>query len=312
MPKFKKIENTEIYYAINTPYSVIRIGKMYYLCHEAAWYAANTPLGPWIVSTSIPQVIYTIPPSYPIYNVTYVHVFDYTPTYVYVGYYPGYVGSYVYGGTVVYGTGYVYPAWHGTVYYAMPVTWGYSVHYSSYSGVWAVRVGYPAPGVWYAGRAVLGLGRLARRDYWRDEYEDRRDRRDEQQDRRDERGERERDERDERERYERGDRERPEERRDRASIDKQRKNNVYSDRNGNAHRKTEKGWQQRSSSGWSKPDASTRQSSGRSGASTSDLNRQSHAREMGSNRTKAFQRSGRSGGSRGSGSSRGGGSRRGR
>ncbi len=342
-PKFKKIESADIYYAINTPYSVIRVGNMYYLCHEAAWYAASSPLGPWAVSVSVPQVIYTIPPSYPVYNVTYVHVYDYTPTVVYVGYYPGYLGSYVYGGTVVYGTGYVYRGWYGRVYYARPVTWGYSVHYSSYTGVWGVRVGYPAPGVWYGGRAVWGIGHVARRAYWRNEYrdhrdwrsdryddrrdfqkdryDDRRDRRDDQLDRRDERADRERPG-DRQEKVSERRKDRPQADRDKAgsrvdsgksqrtSTERKRQNNVYSDRNGNVHRKTEKGWQQRSSSGWSKPDAGSRQSSSRSRTSKSNLNRQSQARERGASRSNNYQRSRSSSGSRGSGASRGGGSRR--
>jgi hypothetical protein len=322
-PKFKKIESTDIYYAINTSHSVVRVGNMYYLCHEAVWYAASNPFGPWAVSVSVPQVIYTIPPSYPVYNVTYVHVYSYTPTVVYVGYYPGYVGSYVYGGTVVYGTGYVYPAWHGTVYYARPVTWGYSVHYNSYAGVWGVRVGYPAPGVWYGGRAVWGVAGVARRAYWRNEYRDnrdwRRDRYDDHRDRYDDRRDRPSDRPDRP--SDRPDRpsdrpDRPGDRPDRPSTqerkvgtDKKRQNNVYSDRNGNVHRKTEQGWQQRSSSGWSKPDASSRQSSSRSGASKSNLNRQSQARERGSSRTNNYQRSRSSGGSRSVSGSRGGRSR---
>ena len=244
-PQYKGIEGTVMQYAVNTPYSVIRVSGRYYLCHEAVWYVADGPSGPWVVSVKVPKVIYTIPPSYPVYNVTYVRVYDYTPTVVYVGYYPGYFGSYVYGHTVVYGTGYVYPAWHGTVYYARPVTWGYSVHYSSYTGAWGVRVGYPAPGVWYGGRAVWGVAGVARRAYWRNEYRDNRDwrrdryddrrnlyddrldRRDDQLDRRDEQRDEQRDRRDEQrdkrdeqrgdKRDERADRERPDERRDKAS-----------------------------------------------------------------------------------------------
>jgi hypothetical protein len=182
-PQYKVIDGTVMSYAVNTPESVIRIGNKYYLCHEAVWYVADGPSGPWVVSVEVPKVIYTIPPSYPVYHVRYVYVYDYTPTVVYVGYTPGYVGTYVYGSTVVYGTGYYYRGWYGTVYYARPVTWGYSVHYSSVSGRWGVRVGYATPGVWYSGHAVWGVGGVARRAYWRNEYEDRRDwRRDQYED----------------------------------------------------------------------------------------------------------------------------------
>jgi len=68
-PKFVTIEGTVMYYAVNTPYSVIRINNRYYLCHEAVWYESGSASGPWIVSVSVPKVIYTIPPSYPVYHV---------------------------------------------------------------------------------------------------------------------------------------------------------------------------------------------------------------------------------------------------
>ena len=45
---------------------------------------------------------------------TYVRVYDSTPTTVVYGYTPGYLGSYVYGPTVIYGTGYYYTPWYGT------------------------------------------------------------------------------------------------------------------------------------------------------------------------------------------------------
>ncbi len=300
-PEFKKIEGTSMFYAVNTPYSVIRIGDTYYLCDEAVWYTAGTPSGPWAVSVSVPQVIYTIPPSYPVYNVTYVRVYDYTPTVVYVGYYPGYYGSYVYRGTVVYGTGYVYRGWYGNVYYARPVTWGYSVRYNPYIGGWGVRVGYPAPGVWFGRSALWAAGRYARWDYHRDRYDDRRDRYDDRRDRHDDRRDRKSDRREDG----------PKSKERRAGTDKKRQNNVYSDRNGNVHKKTDQGWKQRDKGGWSKADSS------RSGSGRSDLNRDYKARERGAQRSKSYsQHSGsrnksrskatRSSGSRGrSGGSRG-------
>jgi len=64
-------------YAVNTSQLVIRINGRYYLCHEAVWYVADGPSGPWVVSVEVPKVIYTIPPSYPVYHVKYVYVYDY-------------------------------------------------------------------------------------------------------------------------------------------------------------------------------------------------------------------------------------------
>ncbi|UCE58424.1 MAG: hypothetical protein JSU63_13390 [Phycisphaerales bacterium] len=151
-PKFEKIEGTTMYYAVNTPYSVIRVDGVYYCCHDAVWYQSASPTSSWVVSVSVPKVIYTIPPSCPVYNVKYVYLYDHTPSVVYVGYTPGYVGCYVHGSTVVYGTGHHYHAWHGSVYCARPATWGFSVAYNSHTGNWAFRAGYAGPGGW------LGVG----------------------------------------------------------------------------------------------------------------------------------------------------------
>lgn len=147
-PKFALIEGTTMSYAVNTSYSVIRVGTNYYCCHEAVWFVANSPAGPWAICTSVPAEIYTIPASCPAYNVKYVYVYSYTPTVVYVGYTPGYVGCYVYRGTVVYGTGYVYVGWRGRVYYPRPATWGVAVRYNPRTGGWGVRVGYRGAGGW--------------------------------------------------------------------------------------------------------------------------------------------------------------------
>jgi len=144
-PEFAVVEGTEMHYSINTPYSVIQVGPKYHCCHEAIWYESDSPTGPWIVSVSVPQVIYTIPPSCPVYNVKYVYIYESTPEVVYIGYTPGYVGCYAYGGAVVYGTGHNYHGWHGSAYYARPATWGFSVRYNSYTGGWAFRAGYAGP-----------------------------------------------------------------------------------------------------------------------------------------------------------------------
>ncbi len=101
VPKFVQIEGTDLYYANNTSYSVIKYGSKYYCCNNAVWFEAYNSMGPWEICVAVPQAIYTIPPSCPIYNVKYVYVYNSTPEVVYVGYTPGYTGCYVYGGTVI-------------------------------------------------------------------------------------------------------------------------------------------------------------------------------------------------------------------
>jgi hypothetical protein len=162
-PKFEVIEGTSMTYAVNTPSSVIKIDDRYYCCDQGVWFVSTRPDGPWIVCESVPQVVYTIPPSCPVYNVTYVYVYDATPTVVYVGYLPGYTGCYVYRGTVVYGTGYYYRGWYRRVYYPRPTTYGFSFRYNSYTGSWGVRVGWGYGG-WHGGFAYRSCG--GRAGWW--------------------------------------------------------------------------------------------------------------------------------------------------
>ena len=139
-PEFKKIEGTAMFYADNADKPVLLIGGRYYCCDDAVWFETDDPDGPWQVSTKVPDQVQEIPPECPLYNVKYVYIYDYTPDLVYVGYTPGYCGSYVYGGCVVYGTGWWYHPWYRHYYYPRPVTWGYGVHYNPWAG-WGFSFG---------------------------------------------------------------------------------------------------------------------------------------------------------------------------
>jgi len=133
-PEFKLIEETEIYYAVNTATPVIRIKGKYYAVDNGVWFTGSSAKGPWIVADSVPAEVQTIPPSSPVNNIKYVYVYDSTPEVVYVGYTPGYTGCYVHHGVVVYGTGFYYYPWYRHYYYPRPCTYGFSVHYNSYYG----------------------------------------------------------------------------------------------------------------------------------------------------------------------------------
>jgi hypothetical protein len=121
-------------YAVNTNKQVLLIDGTYYCCDEGIWFVSDYPDGPWEVATWVPDEIQKIPPSCPAYNVRYVYIYDYTPDIVYVGYTPGYLGSYVYHGCIVYGTGYWYQPWYRHHYYPRPCTWGYGAHWNPYTG----------------------------------------------------------------------------------------------------------------------------------------------------------------------------------
>jgi len=139
-PKFEKVGNTGMKYAVNTDKSVLQIEKRYYCCDNAIWFESNSPTGPWEISVVVPDQVQEIPPESPVYNVKYVYIYDSTPEVVYVGYTPGYTHSYVYGGCVYYGTGYYYRPWYGVRYYPRPVTYGYNVRWNPYTG-WGFSFG---------------------------------------------------------------------------------------------------------------------------------------------------------------------------
>lgn len=134
-PKFQEIKGTRVSYAVNTGAQVLRIDGQYYAVDNGVWFASDKPAGPWIVADSIPdEEIQKIPPTEPVYNTTYVKVYDATPEVVYVGYYPGYMWSFPYYGVPVYGTGWHYPPYYGGWYYPRPPTWGLHVGYNPWTG----------------------------------------------------------------------------------------------------------------------------------------------------------------------------------
>jgi hypothetical protein len=155
-PQFKPIEGTSLSYVINSAYPIIQVSPTsYYALYNAVWFVAPSIGGPWTVATTVPPAIYEIPPSSPLHYVTYVYVYRDTPSVVYVGYTPGYYGAYVSDDVVVYGTGYVYPAWVDTVYYSVPATYGYAVSptYTPWTG-WVMGFGFG----WVFGAVTAGWG----------------------------------------------------------------------------------------------------------------------------------------------------------
>ncbi len=172
-PQFEKIEGTQLAYAVNTPYAVIKDGEKYFACDAGVWYVADGPNGPWKVATERPEGVENIPPDCPVYNVKYVYIYETTPEVVYVGYTPSYTGTYVYNTTIVYGTGFWYPGWYGRVYYPRPATWGFHVRWNpwtgwsfglTYSNGWfTFGIGFGGWNRWYGGWWGPGLYH----GYWR-------------------------------------------------------------------------------------------------------------------------------------------------
>lgn len=311
-PQFEPIEGTGMEYAVNTAFSVLRIEGVYYCVEEAVWYQSKQPSGPWEVSTQRPAEVDAIPPSSPVYPVKYVYIYDSTPEVVYVGYTPSYTGCYIYGPTVVYGTGWYYPGWYGPVYYyPRPATWGFHVRYNPWTG-WSFGLSYSRGpfritfgwgggyhyhgGWWGAGgyrhgyrhgyRAGYAAGQRNSNIYNRPSNQDR---------------------------------VRPQNRPATGGgpdVARDHKNDVFADRNGDVYRRQDDGWQKRDQDGWKKADPATRPSGGdtRPGGaspSTADLSgprpssggldRDYQARQRGNQRASSYQssRGSRGGGGRG-------------
>src|SRR5262249_2287133 len=140
---------------------------------------STKPDGPWKTADSVPQEIYTIPPSSPVYNVTYVTVSNPTPTTVQSTSTAGYLGMFLVGTavglTIAYGTGYYYPpfyAWGAyPIYHPWPATYGVGAVWNPYTGgFWAGRAAYGPYGAaggsaWY-NPATGRYGRAASVQGW--------------------------------------------------------------------------------------------------------------------------------------------------
>ena len=141
-PKFTDIDGTDLQYAVNTSSTVLRAQNgRFYVVDNGVWFVSDNATGPWAVSTERPDEVDRIPPSNPAYNTKYVYIYDVAPDYVYMGYTPGYLNSFVYGPTVVYGTGFYYDPWYGSYYYPRPWSWGFNFGYNPWYG-WSFGWGY--------------------------------------------------------------------------------------------------------------------------------------------------------------------------
>jgi hypothetical protein len=143
-PSFQRIAGTRLQYAVNSRTPVIRAGSGIFCAVEnGVWFTSASPFGPWVVATSVPPEIYSIPPNCPLHYVTYVKVYGYTPEVVYCGYTPGYYGTVVArNGVVVYGTGWYYPPYVGLLWVGWPWTYGFGYGFAwSAAGGWSFDFG---------------------------------------------------------------------------------------------------------------------------------------------------------------------------
>ena len=142
-PEFAKIEGVNVYLVTNTTFDVFRVDGKYYLCHDAVWFVAEDPNGPWRVTDTIPAEMYQIPASSPAHHVTYVKVYESTPDTIYFGYTPGYTYSYISGGVVVYGSGYYWGTYYDPYYYTYYPSYYYAPYPYTYgqASIYQVNTG---------------------------------------------------------------------------------------------------------------------------------------------------------------------------
>jgi hypothetical protein len=144
-PKFEAIAGTQVARAVNSGFDVFMYQSHFYLCYAAAWYVADSPLGPWAATAEVPAAIYAIPADSPSYAVTDVKVtessddeIEYSSTDAYEA------GVFVAFGLAWYGTGWYYPPYiYGPIYYPYWGSYGHGSWYNPATG------GYGSRSVWY-------------------------------------------------------------------------------------------------------------------------------------------------------------------
>jgi hypothetical protein len=141
------------------------------------WFCGAAANGPWTLCTSVPPAIYTIPPSCPLYNVTYVTVQDSSPTTVTYAQTSGYSGEYVapsgvlmfgagmpMGATDTNNTGDYYPPYPAYYSYGCDAAYNYAyggyysaaLAYGPYGGVDRTAAYNAATGTYARGAAAYG------------------------------------------------------------------------------------------------------------------------------------------------------------
>jgi hypothetical protein len=159
-PEMRAIPGTSLQYVVNTATPILMVdAHSWYAVENGVWFVSGAVKGPWLIASSVPAVIYSIPYSSPLHYVTYVKVYGSTPDTVVVGYTPGYQGTCIDPVTnvVVYGTGYAYTPWVGTAWYGPPVTYGFgvSIRYTPFTG-WTFGFGFGLS--WGGATVAVGWG----------------------------------------------------------------------------------------------------------------------------------------------------------
>lgn len=142
-PTFKTIDGTSLQLAENTSLTVLReSADKYFALDNGVWFVGTSANGPWTVATERPKEVENIPAKSAAYNSKFVHIYEVAADYTVQGYTAGYLGSYIQGDPViVFGTGYYYTPWFGSIFYPRACTWGYGFSYNPWTG-WSMSYGF--------------------------------------------------------------------------------------------------------------------------------------------------------------------------
>ncbi len=146
-PVFEPIKGTSMFYAINANEQVIKVADKYFVLKDGIWFVGDAPSGPFAVARAVAEEIYTIPPSSPVYNATYVRIYEAEPDAVWYGYTLGYLGAYLAWDTLVWGSGWYYPPYWDDDHdgnwtpYPPPISYGVGAYYNPTYGTFG-RYGY--------------------------------------------------------------------------------------------------------------------------------------------------------------------------
>jgi hypothetical protein len=157
VPRFAAIKGTRLSYAVNTSSVVLRDGNLFYCVDKGIWFVAGSANGPWSAATRTPDDVRLIPPDCPVYHCKYVYIYGVSGNLISTGYTAGYLGSYIDGPTLVYGTGYYYPSYTGNSAFPHPWTYGFNMWYNPWFG-WSL--GYAVSLDWLNTTTAWGEG------YW--------------------------------------------------------------------------------------------------------------------------------------------------
>ncbi|MDF7800316.1 hypothetical protein P4C99_12635 [Pontiellaceae bacterium B1224] len=93
VPNFIPIQGTNLEFAENSAFQVLKEANIYFCADRGVWYAATSPFGPWNPTDRVPRQVQRIPPSHPMYNTRFLYVGTQGQNTISYGFYPGYLGG---------------------------------------------------------------------------------------------------------------------------------------------------------------------------------------------------------------------------